>query len=609
MASPTFTAVAQAPGRRVEQVRDWVRASAGNNLLPLACAALVLSVILVLLAFIVYMTFVPSLPTEPGFTLAHWANLFSPRFLTVVLPNTVAVGFGTIAIGSFFALPLAWLLNRTALPLRNTFTTLMALVAVLPGYAVTMGWIMLLDERIGLLNQLGGAIVGQQTIPLTVTNNLWGVVWVMGLVLTPPIFFQLAGPMRAIDPALEEAARMSGASNWRVMWCIDLPLIWPSILGALIYTFITAVSIFEIPALLGAASGKVPVLASEIFYAVRPGGPQTATFAYGAAGVYGLFLTVPSLVALYFYLRLLAQARRYQVISGKGYRPRDVELGKLTWPALAFVLLYLALAVVLPLLVLVYASLLPLVQMPTPEVLAKLTLANYNGLLVRIGGPNVLRNTLLLVTGVALIVTLFSFMISWLVVRTQMRGRQVLDILVMVPHAIPALAFAFALAMAGIVALKWMPWLPFAGTLGVIAIAHVIARLPYATRLTNGALLQVHHELEESAQTSGARNLTIMWRILLPLIKPALVYLALWTALLSLQEVTMALFLSGPNNRVLSVSVWDLWQAGQQGPAAAGSVVMALVLGLLMFGILRMTGDVVSARAQPLAQAPAPERK
>jgi iron(III) transport system permease protein len=609
MASGTYTAVAPAPARRRDQVRDWVRAAQETSLLPLACAALVVGVILTLIAFIVYMTFVPSLPTEPGFTLAHWANLLSPRFLTVVLPNTLIVGFGTIAVGAFFALPLAWLLNRAALPWRNTFITLMALVAVMPGYAVTMGWIMLLDERIGILNQLGASLVGQATIPLSVTNNLWGVVWVMGLVLTPPIFFQVAGPMRAIDPALEEAARTSGASNWRVLWCIDLPLIWPAILGALIYVFITAVSIFEIPALLGAASGKVPVLASEIFYAVRPGGPAAATFAYGTAGVYGLFLTVPSLVALYFYLRLLAQARRYQVITGKGYRPHDMDLGKLKWPALLFVLLYLTLAVILPLLVLVYASLLPLVQMPTPEVLSKMSLANYSGLLARIGGPAVLRNTLLLVVSVALIVTLLSYMISWIVVRTQLRGRHGLDVLVMVPHAIPGLAFAFALAMAGILAVKWLPWLPFAGTLGIIAIAHVIARLPYGTRLTNGALLQVHRELEESAQISGARTLTIMRRILLPLIKPSLVYLTLWTALLSLQEVTMALFLSGPNNRVLSVSVWDLWQAGQQGPAAAGSVVLAIVLGLLMFAILRLTGDIVSTRAQSLAQAPTADAK
>jgi iron(III) transport system permease protein len=344
----------------------------------------------------------------------------------------------------------------------------------------------------------------------------------------------------------------------------------------------------------------VPVLASEIFYAVRPGGPTTASFAYGAAGVYGLFLAVPSLVALYFYLRLLGQARRYQVITGKGYRPHDVDLGRFTAVGLLFVAGYLLLAVGLPLLVLLWASFLPLLQMPSPEAFAKLTLANYDNLLARLGGPNTLRNTVLLVVCVSLLVTFFSFMISWIVVRTQMRGRQLLDVLAVLPHAIPSLAFAFALAMLGILALKWVPWLPLAGTLGIIVIAHLINRLPYGTRITNGALLQVHRELEESAQMSGARELTIMRRVLLPLVKPALVYLALWTALLSLQEVTMALFLSAPQNRVLSVSIWDQWQAGHIGPASAGTVVLAAVLGTLMFFILRLTGDVVGARSQVL---------
>jgi iron(III) transport system permease protein len=603
MASGAYGVGARPAGERAGRAGAWLRRGLGTNPLPLACAGVVLGGILALLAFVVYMTFVPGLPTEPGFTLAHWALLASPRFLTVVLPNTAVVGFGAIAVASCFALPLAWLLNRTTLPLRNTFTTLMALVAVMPGYAVTMGWIMLLDERIGLLNQLAAALLGQPSVPVSVMNNLVGIAWVLGLILTPAIFFQVAGPMRAIDPALEEAARTSGASHGRVLWRVDLPLVWPAILGALIYTFITAVSIFEVPALLGAASGKVPVLASEIFYAVRPGGPTTATFAYGAAGVYGLFLAVPSLVALYFYLRLLAQARRYQVITGKGYRPHDVELGRLTWLGVAFVGVYLLLAVGLPLLVLVYASLLPLLQMPSAEALGKLTLANYQGLLPRLGGPPVLRNTLLLVVSVSLLVTFFSFMISWVVVRSQVRGRQALDVLAVLPHAIPSLAFAFALAMLGILALKWVAWLPLAGTLGIIVIAHLINRLPYGTRITNGALVQVHRELEESAEMSGARELTIMRRILLPLIKPALVYLALWTALLSLQEVTMALFLSGPQNRVLSVSIWELWQAGHLGPAAAGTVVVAAILGVLMFFVLRLTGDVVAVRSQPLARA------
>ena len=132
----------------------------------------------------------------------------------------------------------------------------------------------------------------------------------MGLVLTPPILFaQLAGPMRAIDPALEEGRPHVGREQLAVMRYIDLPLVWPSILGALIYVFITAVSIFEFLALLGGGQPARCRCWRAKIHAVRPGGPQTATFAYGAAGVYGLFLTVPSLVALYFYLRLLAQAR------------------------------------------------------------------------------------------------------------------------------------------------------------------------------------------------------------------------------------------------------------------------------------------------------------
>jgi iron(III) transport system permease protein len=563
----------------------WLTAEVERAWLPLLCSALVLGVVVSLLAFVVYMTFVPSLPTEFGFTLAHWGNLFSERFLTRVIPNTAAVGFGAIAVASGFALPMAWLLNRCELPFRETLGTLIAAVAVIPGYIITMGWIMLLDERIGLLNHGVRALTGAD-LPLSVSNSLAGIAWVLGLVLAPPIFFLVAGPLRSVDPALEEAASVSGARAWDIFWRIDVPLIWPGVLGAMLYVFMTAVSIFEIPALLGAASGKLPVLASEIFYAVRPAGITVPTFAYGAAGVYGLFLAVPSMLALYFYLRLLARSERYQVITGKGYRPREIDLGAFKYLGVLFVMLYLTLAVLLPLLMLVWSSLSPVLQMPSAEALAKLTTQNYEGLLAKIGGPKVLLNTVALVVSVSLLVT--TFMVSWVVVRTQLRYRGVLDALAMLPHAIPGLAYAFALGMLGIIATKWMPWLPLAGTLVIIAIAHVVNRLPYGTRVTNSALLQVHKELEESAQMSGANNTTVMWRILLPLIKPSAIYLAMWTVLLSLQEVSMALFLSGPGNRVLSVSIFELWQGGNPGSAAAGSVVLVVALGTLVYPLLRL---------------------
>ena len=380
---------------------------------------------------------------------------------------------------------------------------------------------------------------------------------------------------------------------------VTLPLVWPGILGGIIYTFLTAVSIFEIPALLGAASGRVPVLASEIFYSVRPGGPMTATFAYGTAGVYGMLLAIPSLVALYLYLRALHRAERYQVITGKGYRAREIDLGRFAWVGVVFVVLYLSLAVGLPILILVWASLMPVLQMPSREALEKLSFENYHGLLEGLGGVDVVWNTVLVVVCVSLLVIFFSFMISWVVVRSRARSRKTVDLLAMLPHAIPGLAFAFALAMIAVLASRWLPWLPLSGTLGIIVIAHLINRVPYGTRVMNSALGQVHRDLEEIAQVCGTKTPTIMRRVVLPLVKPSVVYLAVWTAMLSFQEVTMALFLSGPHNTVLSVSIWSLWEAGSLGTAAAAAVAMVSIMGVLMFGVLKIAGRAANGAHQP----------
>ena len=576
--------------------------------LPLAFSWVILTLVLILLAFVLYMTFVPSLPTEPGFTLKHWSNVASSRLLTRVVPNTAIVGFGAISVAAFFALPLAWLLNRTTLPLRTTFTTMIGIVPVIPGFILAMGWIMLLDERIGLINSVAAHLLGLSSLPLGVKDTPWGMAWVLGLVLTPPIFFLVAGPLCRIDPSLEEVASVIGMKQLTTLRRVTLPLVWPGILGGLIYTFMTAVSIFEIPALLGAASGKVPVLASEIFYSVRPGGPLTATFAYGAAGVYGTLLAVPSLVGLHFYLRVLERTERYQVITGKGYRPRETDLGPLNWVGIGFVVSYLVLAVALPLLVLLWASLMPVLQLPSREALSKLSFLNYDSLLEGLGGIAVIWNTVVLVLCVSLLVSFFSFMVSWVVVRTRVRSRKLIDMLVMVPHAIPSLAFAFALAMLGILASRWLAWLPLSGTIGIIVIAHMINRMPYGTRVMNSALGQVHHELEEIAQVCGTKTPTVMRTIILPLVKPSVVYLAVWTAMLSFQEVTMALFLSGPQNHVLAVSIWELWESGSLGTAAAGAVAMVATTSILMFGILSLArGPAAGLVGRGGAAPPLPE--
>jgi len=467
----------------------------------------------------------------------------------------------------------------------------MAMVVIVPGFITAMGWIMLVNDRIGLVNKAIGGLLGLETVPLTVVNNPFGIAWVLGLVLTPTMFFLISGPMRTLDPTLEEAAAVAGLNQWRTLLRVSSPLMWPATLAGMIYTFMTAISIFEVPAMLGAASGKVPVLSTELFYAVRPGGNDLADIAYGAAGVYGTLIAVPSIVALYFYLRVLTRAKRYEVITGKAYRPRDMDLGSYQWLGLGFVLLYLSLAVVLPMTVLAWSSLLPYLMMPSFEALSKVNLSNYDDLLINLGGISVVRNTLVLMVSVSLLVLFFSFMISWLVVRAKVRLHKLMDVIAMLPHAIPGLAFAFALVMLGIVASLWFPNLPLAGTLGIIVVANVINRLSYGTRITNAALVQVQQELEECAQLCGARNVTIMWRIIVPLVKPSLVYAGLWTAMLTFREVSMALMLSESHNRVLSISIWGLWQTGNLGIAAAGAVVMVLTMGVLMVFTLRFAGS------------------
>lgn len=548
--------------------------------LPLFFAWFACGVVLLLVGFVVWMSFVEGSPIHASLTFDNYSEAFDSYLFQRVIPNTVVVGLGTVAVVLFFSVPLAWLLHRTDVPLRELWVTLIAIAVIVPGFLKAMGWIMLLSPKIGLLNKFLVHFLGLAQAPLNI-NSIWGVAFVQGLMLTPTMFFLLAGPVRSMDPALEEAAQVSGATMWRTMWWVSLPVLWPAILGGAIYVFMTAISIFEVAALLGGI-GRTPVLATELFLNMRPQQAESLIPRYGMAGVYGLIIAVPSLVALYYYLRVIERGHRYAVVTGKGYRPRNFELGRGRYWGLSFVLVYLLLAVMLPLLVLGWASLLPRLTMPSSEALSLVSLKWYRGIMDVIGGVAVITNTLILTVLTPLVVLFFGFMISWVVVRTTASGRRFMDTTAMLPHAIPGLGFAFALAVLAILAVKWLPWLPLYQTIGIIVLANVVNRLSYVTRITNAALLQVGKELEESAHVCGARRLgTISW-VIAPLIKSSLLFGGLWTGLLVFREVTMALMLSGPNNEVLSVRIWHEWERGNLSEASALGVVMVLVMGTII---------------------------
>jgi iron(III) transport system permease protein len=572
--------------------RQWiVDTLAKPHVIPLIFSAIPLVLVLILGLLIFYTTFVPGLPTTLGWTLEHWTNLANSKLWAEIIPNTLVVGFGAVAVTLFFAGPAAWLLVRTTIPFKNALLTCVALVMVLPPFVKSMGWVLLLNERIGILNRAIVSLLPIESFPFSV-NNVWGIAWVMGLTLTPTTFFLIAGPMRQMDPAMEEAAAISGANRFKTFIYVSLPLVWPAVIAAGIFTFMTAISLFEVPAIVVGLGGSTPVLATEMFFAVYT--EDGTSVRSGAAGVYAVLMMVPSLVGLYFYFKVINKSHRFGVVTGKGYRPRNVEIGWWKWPGLVFIGIFLLCAALMPLLWLIWISVASF-RLPSIEALSHLSFRYYDPdfILGAFGGWPVILNTLILIISACVLLVFFSVMISWVVVRTRLKVRRLVDGLAILPHAIPGLAFAFALFIAALTIEVWSG-LALVGTLGLLVMANVLNHISYTTRVTNAALIQVHNELEEASRTCGVSSMKTIFYVLMPLIRPALVFATVWISLRTFRELSMALFLTGTGNKVMAVQVWLMWNEGGLAQAAAGAVVMTVGCGLLLFiGFIVTKGGVL----------------
>jgi iron(III) transport system permease protein len=439
-----------------------------------------------------------------------------------------------------------------------------------------IGWILLFSPQIGLVNQGLMAIFGLSEPPFSLYNVI-GMAMTQGISFVPAAFFMLVAAYHAIDPALEEAAYTSGASRFKTLLRINIPLTMPAILGVMVYLLMTAISVFETPALLGLPS-RTFVLSSAIYFSVTP---QTGLPKYGLAATYGLIMMGLGLFASYMYFRVVSEGKKFAVISGKGYRPRMLELGRWKWAAIGFVAFYFALEIVLPFAALVWASLLPYLQVPSLAALRDVSLNNYLSM------PNYVTltpivNTLLLVVAAPTLTMMLSLAISWIVVRSRSKVRGPLDTLAFLPHAIPSIVFAVALAW---LALTYRTWLPIYGSILIIILAHTISHLAYGTRTMNSTMIQVHSELEEAGKLSGATPLQVFFRILLPLVTAAVFNGWLWLALLSYREVTMALVLYSPASEVLPTLIWKLWASSWVGQVSALGVILIIIVTTVVFAL------------------------
>lgn len=527
--------------------------------------------ILVLLGMIIWMSLRTGVPGQPSdYSLKNYVTILADPYTYKVMWTTLYFSAVTIAVAVPLGFIFAWLVERTDMPYKALAMSLLSIGILFPTFLKAMGWVFLLHPRIGVINIFLMQLFGLSTAPLNIAT-LTGIGWVQGLTLTPLAYVMISAALKSMNPSLVEAASVHGVSKWRTLVRIELPLIWPALFSAVIWMFTVAIAAFDVPGVIGMAN-NIFTFSTAIYFMINPneGLPR-----YGLSGAYGTIMVGLSLIMMIPYFIALKQSHKYQIISGKAYQPRPVELGRWRWSAWALLGLYFTLAFVLPLLAIFWVSLLPYVQAPSWQALSSLTFERYSAAAFDRAILDAALNTILLMVAVPTLIVLICAAVSWIVTRSKFRWRVALDAVAFLPHPVPNLLFALAIAY---LALLVSNVVPLYGTIFVIMAVYIVCWISFGTRVLNNSMIQVHRELEEAAQVGGVSSFKILARIIVPLIKPGLVYTWIWTSLSAYRELTMAVFLSSPKSQVLSTYIWGQWHGGGLGDAAAIAIMMIAVM-------------------------------
>jgi iron(III) transport system permease protein len=554
----------------------------GRNI-PLWPVALVIGyLVLAPLAILLWSSLRTVPPGEAGaLTLANYVNAYLDTETHEIFINTIIFAGGSSLLAVTFGFMLAWLVERTDIPLKNLFYGLAIVPTAIPSMIFAISWIFILAPRIGFLNLILRKLLLLGGLPLTegplTIYSMGGMILVEGLRLTSTSFLLQAGLLRNMDPSLEDAAGMSGASTLSTLRHITMPLLFPGILTTAIYVLITSIAIFGVPGILGMPA-KIYVFSTQIYLATHP--MQGGTPNYGMASTYGIILMTLSALLLYIYYKTTAESERFVTISGKGYRPKVIELGKARYFLLALVIVYYVLTIGLPLFSLVWSSLQPFYAVPSLQSLARVSLKGYQR---TFNYPNflpALKNTFLTILCVPIITMFLSTIASWMLVRGRSRYARLLDIICFVPHTIPGIVLSLALMWTYL----QIDFIPIYGTLWIIIIAFVTKDLAYGTRATNTAMLQISKELEEAAAMAGAKRHTILARVTIPLLIPAMANAMLHMAARCFSDISIALMLYTSGSVLLSTLIWTMWEGGKLAEASAMGILMFITM--LLFSSL-----------------------
>jgi iron(III) transport system permease protein len=503
-----------------------------------------------------------------------WVKALNTPGILKAIGNTftLAITRQTIAlfVGSFFA----WLIARSDIPMKGMLEFFFWLSFFLPALPETMGWILLLDPKYGLLNQ-GLMSLGVISNPLFNIYSFWGIVWAhMGGTISIKVML-LAPAFRNLDSALEEASKISGANGWRTFFRIVIPVMMPAILVTTILGIIRSLEAFEVELLLGTPIG-LQVYSTKIHELVTWEPPQFAP----AMALSSVFLGV-LLLMVALQRRYIAQ-RNYETVTGRGFSIRPTHLGRWRYPAFALVLTFALIVTIVPTFLLLIGTFMRLFGFFS--IADPWTLDNWRATL---NDPVLIRalwNTLAIGLGAGVIGVLFYALIAYMIVKTRHAGRSLLDFLSWLPWSIPGILLGVALLWTF---LQTRIFLPIYGTIYLLMIAMVIKSMPFGTQMIKSVLIQLGSDLEEASKVCGGTWLHTFRRVIIPLAMPALITVGLVGFISAARDISTVVLLGSGKSRTLSLLMLD-FAAGAEFEKA--TVVAVIIVGLVV-------GAALSARA------------
>lgn len=544
-----------------------------QSLILVGCTAFVLYLAGIPLLMLLYGSIRSAPIGEPGatYTIQNYVKAYFDKEFYLLLLNSIYYALGTCTLTFLIGTFLAWVSERTNTPLKKLFVVMSLIPFIIPGILSTISWILLLSPKIGLINIAIKDTLGLENAPFNV-YSMWGMIWTESIHLYPLVFLLMSAAFRNMDTSLEEASLTAGSSTFQTFFRVTLPLMRPAMFSVLLINFVRGIEAFEVPALIGVPA-KISVFTTKIFLAIHQFPSD-----FGLAGAYAVTLLVISTIGVLIYGRITRREERYATVTGKGYRPRVIDLGGWKYLTLGISCVIFLLAVILPIFVLLWSSFIPYYGVPSKELMQKMTWANYQYIINYPLAMTAFKNSFYLSVGSATLVMLLTSVIAWITVKTKLPGRAFLDNMTFIPIAMPGIVLGVSLIWVYLT----LP-IPIYGTIWVLLLAYITKYIPYGIRAASASMIQINKELEEASMTAGGTWFQTFRKVILPLLMPGFTAGWIYISIIALRELSTSILLYSYNSTVLSIMAFDLWEGGQYTYVCALGVLMVLLLVAMAF--------------------------